>query len=103
MTDIRLNVKGKRPSFFGDPAIDTLMTALLETMSENYALRERLHALESVLEKKNILSADDIESAEIDESVMQKMQKDQQDFLTDAFRALSADFHSRAAHQALVE
>ena len=103
MSDIRLDVKGKRPSFFGDPAIDTLMTALLETMSENYALRERLHALESVLEKKNILSADDIESAEIDESVMQKMQKDQQDFLTDAFRALSADFHSRGAHQALVE
>ena len=103
MTDIRLDIKGKRPSFFGDPAIDTIMTALLETMSENYALRERLHALEAALENRGVVSAKDIETAEIPAAVMQKMQKEQREFLTDAFRALNADFHSRAAHQALVE
>ena len=103
MTDIRLDIKGKRPSFFGDPAIDTIMTALLETMSENYALRERLHALETALENKGVVTASDIETTEIPTPVMQKMQKDQHEFLTDAFRALNADFHSRAAHQGLVE
>ena len=103
MTDIRLDIKGKRPSFFGDPAIDTMMTALLETMSENYALRERLHALEAALENKGVISSDDVETAKISEETLTKMQKDQQDFLTDAFRALNANFHSRAAHQALVE
>jgi len=47
MSQIRLDIKGKRPSFFGDPAIDSLMTALLETMSENHALRERVYAMET--------------------------------------------------------
>ena len=103
MSQIRLDIKGRRPSFFGDPAIDSLMTALLETMSENHALRERVYAMETVLVEKGIISDGDVETAQLSEGFAQKLASEQQDFLHDAFRALNADFHSRAAHQAAVD
>ena len=103
MAEVRLDVKGKRPHFFADPAVDVVMTALLETMSENAVLRERLAALEHVLEEKDVLSAGEVDSVELPNHMAQKLAEQQQDFLTDAFRALVADFHSRAAHQGAID
>ena len=103
MTDIRLDVKGKRPHFFSDPGVDVVVTALLETMSENSVLRERLAALEHVLEQKGLLGAGEVEAAVLPESVVQELAQQQQQFLTDAFRALNADFQTRAAHQDAID
>lgn len=99
MTDIRLDVKGKRPHFFSDPGLDVVVTALLETMSENAVLRERIAALEHVLEQKGVLNADDVEAVALPDAIAQKLARQQQEFLTDAFRALNADFQSRAARE----
>lgn len=99
MADMRLDVKGKRPHFFDDPGLDTLMTALLETMSENWALRERVHALEHSLLEKGVLSQNEIEQATLPEDVSQMLAKQQQEFFHDAFRALNSDFQTRASRQ----
>ncbi|MHB9880637.1 hypothetical protein ACSMXM_13400 [Pacificimonas sp. ICDLI1SI03] len=64
--------KGKRSSFYDDPAIDDLMTYLLEHMAETAALRERVDTLERLLEDRGILSAKEVEkyspSAEVEKA-----------------------------------
>jgi len=62
MSDMPLDTKGKRPAFFNDEALDAMMTALLETMAENWTLRERLYALEKTLTENNLISEDAIEN-----------------------------------------
>lgn len=54
--------KGKRSQFYDDPAIDDLMTFLLEHMAETGALRERLDTLERLLEAKGNVTRADIEA-----------------------------------------
>jgi hypothetical protein len=54
--------KGKRPRFFDDPAIDQVMTFLLELMAETSALRERVDTMERLLDEKGSISRADIEN-----------------------------------------
>lgn len=61
--------KGKRPSFFDDPAIDQLMTFTLELMTEVAVLRERLDTHERVLDRKGTMSTAEIEAYHPDEKV----------------------------------
>lgn len=54
--------KGKRPRFFDDPAIDQVMTFLLELMAEVSSLRERVDTIERLLDEKGAISRADIEA-----------------------------------------
>lgn len=54
--------KGKRSRFFDDPAIDQVMTCLLELMAEFSALRERQDTVERLLAEKGVVTRDDIEA-----------------------------------------
>ena len=54
--------KGRRPSFFEDPAIDQVMTFVLELVTEVSVLRERLDTVERLLDSKTSISRDDIEA-----------------------------------------
>lgn len=103
MESIRLDIKGKRPHFFEDPGLDVILTALLETMSENAALRERVTALEHILQEKNILADGEVENVTLPDDVALKLGQEQQEFLTDAFRALNATFHSRTDQQRTID
>lgn len=54
--------KGKRPRYFDDPAIDQVMTFLLELMAETSALRERVDTIERLLDEKGAIRREDIEN-----------------------------------------
>jgi hypothetical protein len=54
--------KGKRPRYFDDPAIDQVMTFLLELMAEVSSLRERVDTIERLLDEKGAISRADIEA-----------------------------------------
>ena len=54
--------KGKRPRYFDDPAIDQVMTFLLELMAEVSSLRERVDTVERLLDEKGAISRADIEA-----------------------------------------
>ena len=43
--------QGKRPSFFDDPAIDQVMTFILELTTEVAVMRERLDTVERLLDQ----------------------------------------------------
>jgi hypothetical protein len=54
--------KGKRPHFFDDPALDQMMTFILELVTEVATLRARLDTVEQLLERHGAVTRDAIES-----------------------------------------
>lgn len=61
-------VKGKPSVFFKDPAIDQVMTFLIELLTEVSVLRDRVDTLEHVLQQRDVIAADAIESHQHDEA-----------------------------------
>ncbi|HLG87210.1 MAG TPA: hypothetical protein VKZ79_08440 [Alphaproteobacteria bacterium] len=56
--------KGKRPTFFDDPAVDHLMTMILELSTELSVVYTRLDTLERVLEEANLIDRAKLEAFE---------------------------------------
>jgi hypothetical protein len=54
--------KGKRPSYFEDPAIDRTLSIVMAVAGEVAVLRERLDTVERLLDAKGTISRADIES-----------------------------------------
>ena len=54
--------KGKRPSFFDDPATDQVMTFVLELATEVAAMRERLDTVECLLDEHGSVTREAIEA-----------------------------------------
>jgi len=54
--------KGKRSQFYDDPAIDQVMTLMLELMAEMSAMRERVDTVERLLDERGVVSRQDIET-----------------------------------------
>lgn len=99
MPELGLDTKGRRPHFFDDPAIDALMSALLQLMAENFALKERLFALEHLLENTGQIKAGQVEDIDLPDEIRARLAAEQQAFFEDAFRALNADHQSPDARQ----
>ncbi|MCB2106806.1 MAG: hypothetical protein KDE14_03845 [Rhodobacteraceae bacterium] len=53
--------KGKRPYFFDDPAIDQMMTFIIELSAEVSVVYDRLDTVERLLETKGTISRADVE------------------------------------------
>ena len=54
--------KGKRPRYFSDPAIDKLHAIVMSLIGELAVTRDRLDALERLLEERGTVSRDDLAS-----------------------------------------
>ncbi len=54
--------RGKRPQFFDDPAIDQMMTFMLELTTEVAVLRERIDTMERLLDSNGSVTRADIEA-----------------------------------------
>lgn len=92
--EIDLDTRGKRVKFFANAESEVLMTALLETMSELWATRERLLALERVLQEAGLVAGGAVEGHVLSKEDETSLAKSRQAFLTDAFRALAAEFQT---------
>jgi hypothetical protein len=53
---------GKRPHFFDDPALDQMMTFIVELTTEVAVLRERLDTVERLLDTRGSITRADIEA-----------------------------------------
>jgi hypothetical protein len=56
------HTRGKRPHFFDDPAIDQMMTFLIELTTEVSVMRERLDTVERLLERDGSVTRAAIEA-----------------------------------------
>jgi hypothetical protein len=54
--------KGKRPQYFSDPAIDKLLWMTVSLMEELSVTRDRLDAVERLLERKKTLRRGEVEN-----------------------------------------
>jgi hypothetical protein len=54
--------KGKRPQYFQDPAIDQMMTFIIELSAEVSVLYDRVDTVERLLDSKGTISRSDIEA-----------------------------------------
>jgi hypothetical protein len=87
-TQIRLPrvAKGKRPQFFDDPAIDQMMTFIIELSAEVSVLYDRVDTIERLLDAKGTISRADIEAYRAPDAVESERMARRDAYLKRVFR-----------------
>ena len=81
--------KGKRPAFYKDPAVDSLLAVIAALTAEVSVAMDRITTLERLLEQRALLPGDAIESYEPD-TVEAKRRNDAREALIErVFRVLA--------------
>ena len=100
MSKMPLTARGRRPAFFEDKAIDSMVTIMLELMTELWVSKERQHALEAVLEAQMPGLADKLEAWQPSDEARAELDAQRQQYLSTVLRTLEANFAARAEIQA---
>ncbi|MSO97205.1 MAG: hypothetical protein EXR11_03160 [Rhodospirillaceae bacterium] len=87
-TQIRLPrvAKGKRPQFFDDPAVDQMMTFIIELSAEVSVLYDRVDTIERLLDSKGTISRTDIENYRAPDAVESERMARRDGYLKRVFR-----------------
>ncbi|MEQ8735986.1 MAG: hypothetical protein RIC29_13760 [Rhodospirillaceae bacterium] len=80
------DAKGKRSVFFDDPAIDQIMTFILELSAEVSVVYDRMDTIERLLDEKGTISRDDIEAYRPNEDVENARNERREAYLKRVFR-----------------
>ncbi|MEQ8508579.1 MAG: hypothetical protein RIF37_07665 [Rhodospirillaceae bacterium] len=80
------DAKGKRSVFFEDPAIDQIMTFILELSAEVSVVYDRMDTIERLLDEKGTISRDDIEAYRPNEDVENARNERREAYLKRVFR-----------------
>ncbi len=59
---LRRTAKGKRPQYFHDPAVDKIHQMVLVLIEELSVTRDRLDAVERILEQRNVMTAREVDA-----------------------------------------
>jgi hypothetical protein len=93
---MRRTIRGGRPFFFSDPAIDKVLNMTVTLASEVWALRERLSALEGVQIRQGSLSVTDIDDYEFTPEQEQRLGEQRREFIENLFRILQESVEAAA-------
>ena len=74
-------VKGKRSTFFDDPAIDHVVSMLLALSSEVWSLRERVAVIEKVADAKGLDLSAAVESYQLSDEEKASLADQRQAFI----------------------
>ena len=85
---LRRTIRGGRPFFFSDPAIDKVLNMVVTLGSEVWALRERLAAVEGIHERQGALAPGEVDAYEFTPEQEQKLAADRKEFIENLFRVL---------------
>ncbi|MDH3977480.1 MAG: hypothetical protein OEU86_03110 [Gammaproteobacteria bacterium] len=91
MSQIPLDSAGKRPRFFPSSGTDESVSMILELMSEVWIVRERLYALEQVIEDAGIDVSDRLEKWRPTAEQDLKLDKQREQFIKSVLRSLEAN------------
>ena len=80
------HAKGKRSVFFDDPAIDQMMTFIVELSAEVSVVYDRLDTVERLLDEKGTISRDDIEAFRPNEEIEAARNARREAYLKRVFR-----------------
>ena len=85
---MRRTIRGGRPYFFADPAIDKLLNMLVVLGSEVWTLRERLAALEAIQIRQGGLAAGELDAHEFSAEDEARLAAERKEFIDSLFRIL---------------
>lgn len=94
---LRRTIRGGRPFFFSDPAIDKVLNMTITLASEVWALRERLSALEGVQVRQGSLSVSDVDDYEFTPEEETKLGAQRREYIENLFRVLQEHVEAAAA------
>lgn len=94
---LRRTIRGGRPFFFSDPAIDKVLNMTITLASEVWALRERLSALEGVQVRQGSLSSTEIDDYEFTPEQEERLGEQRREFIANLFRVLQETVDAAAA------
>ncbi len=81
-----VHTRGKRPHFFDDPAIDQMMTFMIELTTEVAVLRERLDTVERLLDSEGSVTRAAIEAYRASAAVEAERNAQREAYLKRVFR-----------------
>jgi len=91
MSQIPLDSSGKRPRFFPESGADESVSMMLELMSEIWAMRERMYALEQVAAESGLQLTEGIEAWRPSADEAEYLDQQRQKFIESVLRSLDAN------------
>lgn len=93
MSDERIGrvAKGKRPLYFSDPATDKLMAIVLSLVGELAVTRDRLDALERLLESQSTIGREALDELTFDEEATRERDRDRKDYIRRVMRVVTME------------
>lgn len=82
---------GERPTFFDDPAVDQLMAIVMAMSAELSVLYDRVDSLERLLDDKQVVGRDEVESYRPDESGEAQRKSRRDEYIKRIFRIVRED------------
>ena len=97
---MRRTIRGGRPYFFGDPAIDKILNMVVVLASEVWTLRERLAAMEALQVRQGSLGAGEIDAFDFSPEDEARLAGDRKEFIDGLFRVLQEQVEEAKARVA---
>ncbi|MEN9526221.1 MAG: hypothetical protein RLY56_172 [Pseudomonadota bacterium] len=86
---MRRTIRGGRPYFFADPAIDKVLNMVVVLASEVWTLRERLMAMEAIQVTRGGLKAGEIDRFEFKPDDEANLAAQRKEYIDSLFRVLA--------------
>lgn len=83
--------KGKRPAYFGDPAVDKLHAIVITLVAELSVTRDRLDALERLLEQRESIQQVEIDSYIPDANAEAQRRERREDYIRRVMRVVEME------------
>ena len=90
-------IRGGRPFFFDDPAVDKVLNMVVTLASEVWALRERVAAMEGIGLRQGSLSPGEVDDYEFTPEQEARMSADRKEFIDNLFRVLQESVEAAVA------
>jgi len=85
---MRRTIRGGRPYFFSDPAIDKILAMVVVLGSEVWTLRERLAALEAIQVRQGSLASGELDAHDFSPEDEARLAGERKEFIDSLFRVL---------------
>lgn len=93
---MRRTIRGGRPYFFADAAVDKVLSMVVTLASEVWALRERVLAMETIGVARGALQSGEIDAFDFPPDVTQRLTVERKEFIEGLFRVLNEEPTPRA-------
>ena len=94
---LRRTVRGGRPFFFADTAVDKVLNMVVTLGSEVWALRERLAAMEALQARRGQLEPGELDAYEFTPEQEAQLGGQRKEFIDNLFRVLQEQVEDAAA------